>query len=282
MRPRVAFFAVLMALLPVGAMAQSACPDSFAGGQEPVLVNPKLAAKARAICYLAYGVLHSGVTRTPLWSAEHLTRDRVADAKETKRENAFHPEERLPADERSELADYARTGFDRGHMSPSGDMPDRKSQYESFTLANMIPQNPSNNRGLWAGIELAVRGLSTQDGDVYVVTGPIFDGAELERLNGRVIVPTHIFKAVYDVRARRFAVYLVANVTGSEYETITLAALEKMTGIRVFPAMAAGTMYDPDLLPAPTERHFNENGHANHGRVGGAGSAFKILKQLMR
>ena len=60
-----------------------------------------------------------------------------------------HADANLPNDDRAELSDYVRSGFDRGHMAPNGDMPTRSGQYESFTLANMVLQNPNNNRYIW-------------------------------------------------------------------------------------------------------------------------------------
>ena len=42
-------------------------------------------------------------------------------------------------------------------MSPSGDMATPQARYQSFSLANMIPQQPCNNEVVWEGIESAVR-----------------------------------------------------------------------------------------------------------------------------
>jgi endonuclease G len=82
-------------------------------------------------------------------------------------------------------------------MSPDGDMPDAAAEHESFRLANTVPQDVRLNRGLWARIEEAVRGLAARDGEVYVVTGPILRGESLKALNRRVLVPTELFKAVH-------------------------------------------------------------------------------------
>jgi len=54
--------------------APSACPEHFLDGQAPDVINSKLLAKARPLCFSGFAVLHSGVTRTPLYAAEHLTR----------------------------------------------------------------------------------------------------------------------------------------------------------------------------------------------------------------
>jgi DNA/RNA endonuclease G (NUC1) len=167
--------------------------------------------KTRTICYSAFAVLHSGVTRTPLWAAEHLTRKGLDAAVATERKDTFHEEVKLPPDERADLDDYARSGFDRGHLAPTADMPDEQAQHESFSLANMIPQDPQSNRGLWSGIESAARGLARRSGELYVVSGPIFQGATLQRLRRRVLVPTHIFKAIYDPKPKQAAAYLVEN-----------------------------------------------------------------------
>jgi len=103
MRPLLAAFRaalVLFVLLSAAPAAATGCPEHFAGGTEPALVDPRLAARARELCFRAYAVLHSGVTRTPLWSAEHLTAERVEAARGLERTNAFHAEGRLPPDER--------------------------------------------------------------------------------------------------------------------------------------------------------------------------------------
>src|SRR6185437_6222399 len=125
------------------------------------------------------------------------------------------------------------------HMAPSGDMPDPESQRESFSLANMIPQNPNNNRNLWEGIETAVRDVALYDGEVYVVTGPIFQGATLQRLHGRVLVPTGIFKAIYDPRRNAAGAYVVDNAPGMAWKAVSVADLDKLVGIDVFPALPA-------------------------------------------
>ena len=179
---------------------------------------------------------NSGITRTPLWSAEHLTANNLEAAQDLSRENSFHAERKLPAAQRAELADYARSGFDRGHMAPNGDMPDRQSQHDSFTLANMVPQDARNNRYVWAGIEGAVRKMAKKEGDLYVITGPAFIGGNLRKV-GRVIVPSHLYKAVYSPRQRAGAAYFIENVDTKQYEMLSIAQLEDRIGIDLLPSL---------------------------------------------
>jgi endonuclease G len=80
---------VVAAFLASPAVAETACPGHFAGGREPTLVNAKLTTQTIALCFQAYGALHSGLTRTPLWSAEHLTGDSLNGARQIQRRKAL-------------------------------------------------------------------------------------------------------------------------------------------------------------------------------------------------
>jgi endonuclease G len=230
------------------------CPENFSEGEAPEFINQKLAAKTSALCFHDFAVMHSGVSRTPVWSAEKLGTQRLSGSKSMKRKNAFHPELRLPRDERAELHDYVRSGYDRGHMSPSGDMPDAAAQYDSFSLANMVPQDSGNNQRLWAGIEDVTRKLARRRGEMYVVTGPIFEGEALQRLNGRVLIPTLLFKAIYDPAAQMAGAYLAPNAPGGEYEVITIAELEKRSGLNLFPKLDPRIKEAGMRLPEPRKQ----------------------------
>jgi endonuclease G len=213
------------------------CTDHFVGGDAPQIVNPKLAVKTAPLCFNVFSVMHSGVTRTPLWSAEHLQAQNLQAAQELSREDSFHTESRLPPAQRAELADYARSGFDRGHLAPNGDMPDRSSQRDSFSLANIVPQDGENNRHLWAGIEGAVRGMAKKEGELYVVTGPAFLGSDLRKV-GNVLVPTHLYKLVYSPRQKAGAAWFVENQADAKPNVIPIPELERIIGINLLPALS--------------------------------------------
>ena len=238
--------------------SSSGCADMYLDGQAPKIINKTLSSDTQAVCALGYVAMNSGISKTPLWSAEKLTRARVLSAEHMHRDGKFHEEESLPSDMRAELADYAHSGFDRGHMAPSGDMPDEDSQQQSFSLANMVPQNPNNNRGLWAGIEASVRNLA-KNSDIYVVTGPLFNGKTVERIGRRVIVPTYLFKAVYDVRTKQAAAYLTPNAPGEAYRVISIDELNTMAGIDVFPALSESAKKVTMSLPEPKKITFKNN-----------------------
>jgi hypothetical protein len=87
-------------------------------------------------------------------------------------------------------------------MAPSGDMPTEDAQQQSFSLANMVPQTAELNRGIWAGVEMAVRTLAEREGELFLVTGPAFHGEQIRSIGSDgVLVPTSTWKAVYDPKA---------------------------------------------------------------------------------
>ena len=86
---RVVHAALLLLALPfAGHAADTNCPALFQGGQAPDLIDTSLSERTTTICYDAYSMDASGVTKGPLWSAEHLTAEQIADAGNISR-NAF-------------------------------------------------------------------------------------------------------------------------------------------------------------------------------------------------
>jgi endonuclease G len=246
------FTVILLAVASVvPAWAATACPQHFGAGAAPVITNPKLQARTREVCYEAYAVLHSGVSRTPLYAAEHLTRANLLDAKTLSRKDSFHHEPSLPVADRSELGDYARSGYDRGHMAPNGDMPARSAQAESFSLANMVPQVHANNAGVWAGIEAAARDLAIAEGELYVVSGPAFLGTDIQQIGRGVLVPTHIWKVLYSPSQQRAGAYLITNDESSTYSMLSLADLERLVGVQAMPSMSLQVRTAGMALPRP-------------------------------
>ncbi len=250
------FTASVLFAVPVFA-ADAGCSSQLFQGAAPAIRSAKLAEQTHPICFSEIAVLYSGISRTPLWSAEHLTPARIEHARSLPRlrSNAFHEEPKVPEKERSGLSDYRRSGFDRGHMAPNGDMSTPGAQEESFSLANMIPQDPCNNEVLWEGIESAVRDIALGGDDVFVVTGPAFLGAELQSLKGRVLVPTHVYKAVYVPSRNAAAAYFAPNDDSQNWETLSIAELETRVGIDVFPELDGQVRQHAMILPAPTP-HF--------------------------
>ena len=234
-------FTVLIGISAAQADDLSQCSQSFYGGVYPEFTNPKLSNNTQALCMDGFAVMYSGVSRTPLWSAEYLDRKRLQQAKQIDREDSFHEESRLPKSMRAKLSDYSGSGYDRGHLAPNGNMANRSQQYDSFSLANIAPQSPRNNRYIWRNIESATRYLTQQYGEVYTITGVAFTNKKTKQLADRVLVPSHFFKAVYIPASNQAGVYYAPNDESERIEVISLDQLTAKIGIDVLPVLDAQT-----------------------------------------
>ena len=213
------------------------CSQSFYGGVYPEFTNTKLKKDTQALCMDGFAVMYSGVSRTPLWSAEHLDRTRLQQAKQIDREDSFHEESKLPKSARASLSDYSGSGYDRGHLAPNANMANRSQQYDSFSLANIAPQSPRNNRYIWRNIESATRYLTQQYGEVYTITGVAFTDKKTKQLANRVLVPSHFFKAVYIPATNQAGVYYAPNDESERIDVISIDELTTEIGIDVLPML---------------------------------------------
>jgi endonuclease G len=257
------------ALLALGLFAQGAvaeqapsgCTEHFLGRELPAIVDPARGDQVQMVCFAEFAVLHSGVTKTPLWSAEHLTTERVdAAGSAGPRPRNFHAESALPRQGRAKVSDYksASGEFDIGHMAPSGDMSTAESRWESFSLANTVPQQACNNEELWEGLERAVREFAQEQDEIFLVTGPVYpaDLNGVDRIGDGVAVPKQIFKAIYLPEADEGAAYIAANEDTHQMRVITLDSLRSLIGIDVFPKMSDAARAKALVLPPPRPPRF--------------------------
>ena len=210
-----------------------ACPQFFAKGIAPAV---PAGAGQRELCYEAFAILHSGQTRTPVFVAEKLNRQSILDADE-KRGDKFFGDARLPRAERAELTDYKGSGYARGHMAPAGDMPTPAAMAQSFSLANMVPQSSKQNSGPWAKIEKDTRHYAARaTGDVFVITGPVFEPGSPAIGANKVRVPSYLYKLVYDAQTGRAWAHWQANADSTKAsKPISYGDLVKRTGIKFLP-----------------------------------------------
>jgi endonuclease G len=182
------------------------------------------------ICNEAYVTEYSPITKTPIYSADFLTKDTVQKAEALTRVNSFHEETTAPLP-RAKLSDYDKT-YDRGHVVPCDDMPTTSAQFQSFTLANMVPQNPNNNRGLWKKLETEARNYTKTEPKVFVISGPIYDNNNTTIGADKVQVPTRLFKIIYLPTHNKTIVYIVHNSDNSDLNTTTIKELERLVPIK--------------------------------------------------
>ena len=211
------------------------CPQFFANGRPPAVAPRR---ELRELCYEAFAILHSGSTRTPVYVAQRLNRQVIEGANE-KRAKRFFADARLPSNERAELEDYKNSGYSRGHMAPAGDMATPNAMAQSFSLANMVPQNAQHNGGAWAKIEQDTRHyVRRAKGDVFVITGPVFEPGSPAIGANQVRVPTHLFKLVYDATTQKAWAHWQANAPDARAgRPISYRELEKRIGMELLPGV---------------------------------------------
>jgi len=173
------------------------------------------------LCRLGYVLEHDNNYRTPSWVIEHLTPARFnGSANRGTLGNPFaaDPDLASAGTAQAELADYRAKlkgrAFDRGHMAPAADMKfDGNAMRESFYLSNMAPQQGLGlNRQIWAELEGIVRNWTCTRGELYVISGPIYDTLPPDLLGpNQVAVPTAFYKIAYDPAERRAISFILPN-----------------------------------------------------------------------
>ena len=207
------------------------CADKF-GFEKPTGIDGIF------LCNMGYAVLYNPKTKTPIYSAEYLDPNKVND-NNIKRENTFYSDPRVDNSPRPE--DYTRSGYDRGHMAPNGNMDyDRKAAVESFYMTNIVPQVGKNmNRGIWATLEKQTRSWAQKMGGVYVLTGPIYHNKPYRYIKNNIAIPDAFYKIVYNRNGETIAFIMnneeIQSKNPQEY-VVSVTNIESLTGMSFLPS----------------------------------------------
>ena len=241
------FFALLAISASVNALAAfEECRDLF-----PAQQIPSTAQAGRDLCFDSFAIYYSPQDKKPIYTVEKLNKEQLS-APHPRRSNQFYEEARLPFAERSLLADYRGSGYDRGHNAPAGDMSNERSMAQSFSLANMMPQARQNNQGIWAkNVEEPTRAyVKRAAGDVYVFTGSVGNSGSIGR--GRVTIPTHLYKLVYDPGKKSAWAYWIENTNEANMSPpISYQELVEKTGIDFHLPVDGNTNKPPPISTEP-------------------------------
>lgn len=142
---------------------------------------------------------------------------------------------------------YKKSGYDKGHLCPAGDMEFEINAYnDTFFTSNISPQKHDFNAGVWNRLEQKVRYWATKYNGVYVITGGVLQ-AKLKTIGTeKVLVPNYFYKILLDNSNGNYKMiaFLVPNENSDKplYSfVVSVDGIEKMTGIDFFPKLENNT-----------------------------------------
>jgi endonuclease G len=197
-----------------------------------------------------YSLSYNRSKATANWVAWRLDSSWIGT---TPRQDDFREDPALPLGwYRVQDSDYSGSGFDRGHMCPSGDRTNSVANNSAtFLMTNMVPQLGANNQGPWNDLENYLRTLAQAGNEVYIISGPNGQHPTIPTIaGGRIIVPNSTWKVVLVLpngsndlervnRSTRVFGVIMSNVSitqGAPWRNfrVTVDAVEVLTGHNFF------------------------------------------------
>lgn len=211
------------------------------GGDELLLAVTPDSVPSMILERAGYVTSYNKKTKLPNWVAWHLTAENTKGSHSRKGID-FMEDEDVPTP-RADDWDYYNSGYDRGHMCPAGDNKwDSEAMRQSFLFTNICPQAPGLNRGDWNEMENACRSWARENGDIYIVCGPIlYKGRHKTIGKHKVVVPEAFFKVVLCMRGTPKAIgFIYKNEDGNRPKgdyVNSVDEVERITGFDFFQSL---------------------------------------------
>ena len=180
---------------------------------------------------------YSSQYRQAVWVAYTLTAENLL-AKQVRRRDKFQADPEVKKHP-VHPKDYARSGFDKGHLAPAADMTySLGSMTDSFFMTNISPQIPGCNRGIWKRLENQVRRWAVKEGKIYIITGPIFSPKPKVMKTAAIPIPVAFYKVILDLTPpMKMIGFIVPNQTSKRRLAsfaLSVDEVERITGYDFF------------------------------------------------
>jgi endonuclease G len=139
-----------------------------------------------------YVVSYNSDKKGPNWVSWRLQKSDLGTA--PRGQDEFFAEPTLPSGfDQAEPQDFAGY-YDQGHLIPRTHRTSSKAESDSvFSMANILPQAPDLNQGVWMRFENYLRDLAEQGQQFFIVAGGY---GSLETIGNGVNVPSNFWQIV--------------------------------------------------------------------------------------
>lgn len=189
----------------------------------------------------AYSLVYNHKHMQAKWVAYNLTYGNTVGGAERSSKFSIDPS---ISPRTAVTSDYTKTGYDRGHLAPAGDMKfSAQAMSESFYMGNVSPQLPGFNRGIWKKLEEQFRSWAPNSHPVFVVTGPVLTDPISSHIGQTcsISVPQRFYKIMLDTASpmRAIAFILPNNSSTQPLSSFAMSIdeAEKITGLDFFPKL---------------------------------------------
>lgn len=173
-----------------------------------------------------------------VWT-EHYFKD--SETRVPRRSEAYRKDQRIT--DSPNPNDYKGSGYDRGHLVPSGDMSFSIQALKStFLMTNITPQRPELNRCAWLRLENSIRNWCHRNTSLRVNTGALFVNKNQPSLiKQKTPIPDAFYKAIYCPKRNNAIAFVLPNGTARKslpsYQ-VSIEHLEEITETKIFPELS--------------------------------------------
>ena len=156
-------------------------------------------------------------------------------------ERPFFEQDPLVKTGSADWKNYKKSGYDKGHLCPAGDMKFSETAFnDTFFTSNISPQRHDFNEGIWNRLEQKTRYCAIKHKGIYIVTAGVLD-RNLDAIGHEdVAVPKCFYKILFRKSDQKMIGFLVPHKDSDRplYDfVVSVNQIEQMTGLDFFPKL---------------------------------------------